>query len=170
MKGPAENVSQHQLKKYAAGHSICWSSLTQQSFSLISLPINHILVWISLLMGPQQDNEICGDLCHQMFNLQDLNTSWVGKWAWKITADPSHTGHNLFKLLPSGGHISRVIYLLCNSVYNINLLYLCMYILDINHLLYVHGGTYYIMHTVVIPVFFALLLSSCTICSAYCTD
>src|SRR4029434_1421348 len=34
--------------------------------------------------------------------IQDLYTSRVRKRAGKITADPSHPGHNLFQLLPSG--------------------------------------------------------------------
>src|SRR4029434_7514866 len=34
--------------------------------------------------------------------IQDLYTSRVRKRAGKITADPSHPGHKLFKLLPSG--------------------------------------------------------------------
>ena len=34
--------------------------------------------------------------------IQDLYTSRVRKWAGKITADPSHPGHILFQLLPSG--------------------------------------------------------------------
>src|SRR4029434_6219542 len=35
-------------------------------------------------------------------SIQDLYTSRVSKRAGKIIADPSHPGHNLFKLLPSG--------------------------------------------------------------------
>src|SRR4029434_4348794 len=34
--------------------------------------------------------------------IQDLYTSRVRKRAGKITADPSHPGHDLFQLLPSG--------------------------------------------------------------------
>ena len=35
-------------------------------------------------------------------SIQDLYTSRVRKRAGKISADPSHPGHNLFELLPSG--------------------------------------------------------------------
>src|SRR4029434_5910395 len=35
--------------------------------------------------------------------IQDLFTSRVRKRVGKITADPSHPGHNLFQLLPSKG-------------------------------------------------------------------
>ena len=34
--------------------------------------------------------------------IQDLYTSRARKRAGKVIADPSHPGHNLFQLLPSG--------------------------------------------------------------------
>ncbi len=37
-------------------------------------------------------------------SLQDLYNSKVKKWAGNIITDPSHPGHNLFGLLPSGRH------------------------------------------------------------------
>ena len=38
----------------------------------------------------------------KLTTIQDPYTSRVRKWAGKITADPSHPGHILFQLLPSG--------------------------------------------------------------------
>src|SRR4029434_6701638 len=40
--------------------------------------------------------------CTFLPTIQDLYTSRVRKRAGKITADPSHPGHKLFKLLTSG--------------------------------------------------------------------
>lgn len=37
-------------------------------------------------------------------NIQELYNSRLMKQAEKITADPTHTGHNLFQLLPCGWH------------------------------------------------------------------
>src|SRR4029434_293751 len=49
------------------------------------------------------DNSTCPKRIYaNLPTIQDLYTSRVRKRAGKITADPSHPGHKLFKLLPSG--------------------------------------------------------------------
>ncbi|KAI2646658.1 putative RNA-directed DNA polymerase from transposon BS [Labeo rohita] len=42
-------------------------------------------------------------------NLQDLYISRVKKWIGNIIKDPSHPGHNLFALLPSGRRLSHAV-------------------------------------------------------------
>ncbi len=105
-KGPAEDVRPASAQEVQPASGAA-DPISHRYYVVCSLCVSHCRVWIGHQTGQEQTTAVRTAeriISEDLPSTQDLNMSRVRKRGGNIIADPSHPGHNLFQLLPSGRH------------------------------------------------------------------